>query len=365
VAYGEEAQAIARELGLRELLAFTLHDLTAAYEMLGEVDKATAAGDEARALWEELGNQPMLANALGNDAKRLLFAGDLRRTGDLAGEVIRIGTAIGNLSTVSLGKILAGLTFLELGEVEAGLDSLQEAVEAGTRGSNAYATTGIRAELAWALASCGRLEEGLALAQESSAEAERSFRSARGWPAAVLIRILLLQGNVPAAEATFSLGGVGATDDRLDDAAHFGGLAIGLASAEMELARDDLDACLATVEKVTAHFRKIGARSHLQDAQLVRSKALLAQRRTAEARAALQEARDIAESIGSRRILWMILDAQADLERSASNKPAADELRRQAREAVESVAQRLGDDSHRASFLASPRVAALLTKSES
>ena len=55
-----------------------------------------------------------------------------------------------------------GLGLPRAGRRPAGIDALQEAVEAGRQANNAYAITGIRAELGWALASLGRLEEALA-----------------------------------------------------------------------------------------------------------------------------------------------------------------------------------------------------------
>jgi tetratricopeptide (TPR) repeat protein len=362
LAYGEESQALARQLGLREQLAFTLHDLSMVYEILGERDDALAAAAEAGGLWVELGNQPMLANSLAHDARQVLFAGELGRAGEMAGEVVRIGTSIGNLSAMSVGRTISGLVSLEQGDIETGLDSLQEAVEAGQRGSNAYAATGVRAELAWALATCGRLEEGLAGAREATAEAERSYRSARGWTAAILVRILLLNGDLPAAEGAFTQGGVGATDNMLNDASLWGGVAIGLAAAEIEMARGDFESCHAAVDRLEGHLNKIGARLHLPEAQLLRARALLAQNHLAEARLALQEARDIVEAIGSRRILWMILDAQADVDQADGDLLASKELRRQARQEIESMAQHLGDEGHRMAFLTSPRVAAVMTE---
>jgi predicted ATPase len=361
-ACGEESQVLARQLGLREQLAFTLHDLTGAYEVLGDRDRAQAAAEEALGLWRELDNQPMLANSLANDARQLLFAGELERAAAEAAESARIGTSIDNLSAVSFGQTVAGLVYLEQGDVLAGIDALQEAVAAGRQANNAYAITGIRAELGWALASIGRLEEALASAEAGLAEAQRSFHPARVWTAAILARIHLLYGDVPSAEAIFTEAGVSVAQERLDEAALFGGIAIGLSSAEMELGRGDLESCLASVDKLTAHLNKIGARTSLQDAQLLRGKALLAQGRTAEARAALQEARAIAESIGSRRILWRILDAQADLEQSTGDNAASNAARRLARQEVDWITQQLEDQGDRAAFQSSPRVAEVLTK---
>lgn len=363
VPYGEQSERLARQLGLREQLAFTLNDLDHAYGMSGEREKSSAAAAEAHGLWQELGNQPMLAHSLSRQAVWAYVAGDLDRAKEVAGEVIRIGTSIGNQSGVSIGQTVVGLVCSEQGDGRAAREALQEAVDAGRRANNTLAMTGIHAELAWVLAGAGRVEEALAAAQEALEEAERIFRPGREWTAAILLRIQLLRGDLQAAETTLSRADMIGIEDRLGQAPIFGGMPIGLAAAELKLARGDLEGGLAAAGRLIEHLNRIGARLFLQDAQLLRGKALLGQGDLGEARAALEEARQVAEAAGSRRILWMILDALAEVESAAGDAGAADDLRRQAQQAVEAISQGLADDTWRAAFLSSPNVAALLTRS--
>ena len=362
VRYGEQSETLARQLGLREQLAFTLNDLDHAYGMAGEQKKALAAGAEARRLWEELGNQPMLANSTSREAVWYFFAGDLDRAKETAGKAVRIGRSIGNHSALSLGQTVVGLISFEQGDGRAAEETLQEAVESGRRANNTLAMTGVLAELSWLMACAGRPEEALAAAQEAFEEADRRYRPAREWTAAILVRLHLLRADVPAAEAAFARAEMDGVEDRLDQTPIFGGSAIGLAVMELAQARGDLEGSLVAADRLIEHLNRIGARLYLQDVQLLRGKALLALDRRTEARSALEMARQVAKATGSRRILWMILDAQADLEQAAGDSSAAHELRRQARQEVLSIAEGLGDETLRADFLASPRVAALLAK---
>ena len=64
VAHGEESLAIARQLGLREQTAYTLSDLGWAHAGVSKLEQGTSMLSEARDLWTELGNLPMLSNNL-------------------------------------------------------------------------------------------------------------------------------------------------------------------------------------------------------------------------------------------------------------------------------------------------------------
>ncbi|MEJ2013899.1 MAG: AAA family ATPase, partial [Anaerolineales bacterium] len=274
VPYGEQSQAISQELGLREQLAFTLHDLSNAYASMGDREKAQAAAAEARGLWEELGNQPMLANSLGNQAQELFLAGELDRAASTADEVIRIGLSIGNQSAVSFGRTISGLTSVERGDVQAGLEALQAAVDAGQQASNAITTTGIWAELGWVLARLGRRTEAVNICQEAITEAESKYHPAVAWTVACLARIHLLYDDLQAAAAALSPISTASDEVPLDDAAKFGGIALGLASAEIKLAEGDPGACLAILDSLIDHLERIGARLYMQDVWLLRAKAL-------------------------------------------------------------------------------------------
>ncbi|MFQ5409635.1 MAG: adenylate/guanylate cyclase domain-containing protein, partial [Anaerolineales bacterium] len=74
---GERAMQLARKHNLRELEAFVANDLPYVYMAAGETAKAEAVAEQARALWRELGNMPMLADSTSSVAIIKVMTGKL------------------------------------------------------------------------------------------------------------------------------------------------------------------------------------------------------------------------------------------------------------------------------------------------
>ena len=360
VAFGEESLVHARYLGGSEQLAYTLHDLAEAYWRLGEGEKATAAVAEASRLWEELENLPMLANALANDAFHSALDGELDRATRLAEEALRISRTIGNLSGIHFGQTVLGLVLRERADIGDAISALRDAVESGEKVGNTYAITGIRAEWGWTVACAGAIEEGLRLATLALVQAEELFPSARDWVAGILARIHLLAGDAQAAGAVMPPAGLGPIDRHMDGAIVIGWGAIFLAAGELALEQGDADLARRCAEALVPRLRNEGGRSYLPDGLQLRGRALQALGDVDGARRALQEARTVAEEIGLRRVLWSILDDLAALEAAHGDPAISANLRREARDAVQYLADHMGDPERRAGFENMPRVAALL-----
>jgi tetratricopeptide (TPR) repeat protein len=64
ILYGEQAVAVARAHGLREQMAFALHDIWRDYLVTGQLARGHEAVREVSALWRELDNRPMLTDSL-------------------------------------------------------------------------------------------------------------------------------------------------------------------------------------------------------------------------------------------------------------------------------------------------------------
>ncbi len=61
VAYGEQALALARHLGLKELMGLVLNDLCWPFGTQKHLEQSRQALNEAQAIWRELGNLLRLA----------------------------------------------------------------------------------------------------------------------------------------------------------------------------------------------------------------------------------------------------------------------------------------------------------------
>jgi tetratricopeptide (TPR) repeat protein len=363
--YGERALALARDLGLREQLAYTLNDIVRVYIGTGQFERAWAVVDEACGLWRELGNQPMLADNLGRSARILFAVGDYERALLLSEEARQISQAIGNLWGQSFCRMFVGYIYLERGEMARAIETMEECIRLGERAGFMMTQVGTRADLAWIYGTLGAIHRGVELAYLARAQAEQQLPGFRAWALACLARLHLMNGDLAEAEAAIKAGY--ATLNPEDFTTH-GPVELPLADAELALAQQAFGHAVAVIEALVARLRKVGMRSFLADALHFKGKALLAQGRVEAARAAWMEARAEAEALGSRRVLWPVLAALAEIEAQLGNAAEAAALRRRAREIIQYIADHCPPDpsagsgqSLRASFLHLPDVQAVVS----
>ena len=91
------ASALAQELHLREETAFILSDLGGGYMEAGQIERARMLLDEARSLWRELDNRPMLADTLMLSGVHAMLIGDFDQALLFTDEGLEISKSIGNL----------------------------------------------------------------------------------------------------------------------------------------------------------------------------------------------------------------------------------------------------------------------------
>jgi predicted ATPase/class 3 adenylate cyclase len=101
LAAGEEAVALAREVGDDYLLAVALNNLGGATMSLGENERATAYLEESLALRRQIGDVSRIALSLCNVAATALLKGDNARAAALFAEAVEIATAIGDKRHIS------------------------------------------------------------------------------------------------------------------------------------------------------------------------------------------------------------------------------------------------------------------------
>ncbi len=135
--------------------------------------------------------------------------------------------------------------------------------------------------------------------------------------------------------------------------------ALGLAAAEVALARGDLEAAFEASDRLIRHLTKIGARHLLADALQLRGRVMLEQGRVAEGRRSFEEAREVAETIGANRVLWTILDDLAGIEADRGEENAADALRALARTTIDFIIDHIDDERYKSAFRGIPAVARL------
>ncbi len=158
---------------------------------------------------------------------------------------------------------------------------------------------------------------------------------------AIRARVALRRGDLAEADAFL---GEAERAAQLRDVAVLATVHVPFAQVAVALARGDAARAADLAREATERLRGMGVRAYLPEALLLEAAALRSVGRGAEARASLDEARDLATSLGARWTLWRVLAALG--------------ARRDASAIVRDIADRAGE--FRASFLALPEVRALI-----
>jgi class 3 adenylate cyclase/tetratricopeptide (TPR) repeat protein len=353
---GEASLAIARELGEREQVAFTLNDVCRAYMAKGDFGTAADRLADARLLWEELDNRPMLGENLTVGSSMHLFHGDFPAALADAQRAAEISGSIDNAWGESHALITVYRVEIELGQLGAAVDTVQRCMELGERGGFAYAGIATRADLSRLMTYLGDADRALALADESLA-----ITRERVPPAASL-------AHVARADALIALGRHVEAHAPLDEVdlmmlpepdRTFLMVTSQTIRSGLALADGDTVEAEAIARGLVEDLRAKGVVVLEAEALLALARAHVAAGRLEEARDVLVEAIERAQRLGEQRVLWEALALSADVHARIGDAFTAGDLRRRARALVEEIAAGLSDADLRRRFLSRDDVVAL------
>ena len=361
VALGERSLALSRELiaddatkFAREQTAFTMTDLWRPYVGVGDLASSRRTLEEARPIWRELDNLPMLTENLGSASQLCHLTGDDDRALALATEARSLAESAGNL----WGQAYASMAALEVhwdrGELGTAIDLMRDAIDAGERVGFLAPSVTTSGNLAVVYAYLGDRAAAIELARRALDAALERVPRARPWPLLCLAHIHVLAGSPDEAEAALS----DCDPDLLPELSRTpASLQVTLVRGEIARARGDQEGAVGSADEVLARLARMDVRHYVDEALLLKGRSLVG---SPEAETVLGDARSTAESLGHRLILWEILAELAEV-------VAGDEgtqLRTDAREIVRTIADTI-EAPLRASFLERADVRALLTTSVS
>jgi tetratricopeptide (TPR) repeat protein len=315
--YGEESLAIARERNLREEMAFTLNDLAVhGYLDAGQLDGRCLRGHS-------------------------------------------LGKTIGNLWGQSYARWIVGNVYSDRGEPERATQIMEDCIRFGEQAGFAGAEVGVRNMLAMVAAECGMFDRGVEIARKAAAVAERRFAAWGPWSQGVLARLYTRTGKIAEAES--------AVDRALSSPVeyHIGrGMAqvsfqLTLAKADIALAKDDLDYSTSALEVLIQYLHRANIRTLQPEALFTKGKVDLARGQKEAAQESFTQARDVAELLGIRRMLWKIYIALAEIQTALGNELEARALGAKARGVVEYIAAHATEEQ-RTTFLNLPDVRVIL-----
>ncbi len=353
---GEASLAIARDLGEREQVAFTLNDLSRAYMSGGDFATAAERLDEARALWEELDNRPMLGDNLALSSHVRLLAGDHAGAMSQARAAVAIAESIGNRWGQSHALMGVYRVELDRGELGAAMATMRRCQELGAEGGFAYAGVATRADLARVTAYLGDGERALPLAEQALAIAREQLPPAGPVAAIGEAEARIAIGDLDGARRALAQveGPMLPEPDRT-----FALTFAGLARARVAMAAGDAEEAASAAEDVLRLLSENGVEILVAEALVALARARLALALPDEAERVLADAAERASRLGEPLPLWEALALTAEILRRRGAENEAAESRRRAREIVDRVASGIDDEDLRRSFLAREEVRSL------
>jgi len=351
---GERSLELARQVDARDQMAFTMTDLWRPYASAGDLDTARRTLEEALPIWRELENLPMLTENLAGTAQLSYLTGDDDRALALAQEGYAVATSTGNLWGQAYTLMAVFEVHTDRGDLGHSIDLMREAIDAGERVGFLAPLVTTRATLGVLFAYLGDRAAGMEAARLTVEVATDRLPSARPWPLMCLAEIHLLAGDPDRAEAAVD----DCDPDLLPELARTqASLRVPLLRGAICLARGEHHRAIEVADTVLARLDQMGVRYLMEDALLLKGRAMSGAGRHLEAEGSLREARATATASGHRRILWEIV---VELAGVIADEDEREALRAEAREVVGAMADTLDEDL-RKRFLDRPAVRAVLT----
>jgi predicted ATPase len=348
IVYGEKSLAIARELNLREQMAYVLSDLGWAYNVACQFENSDRRLQEGASLWRELGNLPMLSNNLNHSLFQLFWTGRDEDVLRVAKESYEISAPIKEVWNHASARNFQGQVWLEYGEIDRGLAAFEECIRLMAQGNPAYEIW-YNAMLCKAYADFGAAEIGMDLYRKCRV-ANKDVPQAPMMNGTIITFAFfeLESGQLDTAAATLAACG--------PDAPPWETM-VRLARCHLALARADISQANALADSAIEIASRFKLGRYLPEALFLKGKASTLLGNVSEARTALIQACIEAEKRGARRLLWQIIASLAGLEPDKEKSMA---LKAEASAIIDFIAGHIARKDLREAFLRSTSVYPIL-----
>ncbi len=356
IIYGEQSLELARATGNPERLAFILNDIARCYSSNGLIEKSAAAILEARALWKELGNLPMLVDNLGSSSDYLFLAGEYTQSIAVAEEAYEIAKSIQNIWGQTFCLMILGFSYTERGEIDKAIQVNQKMLSFDPRETLMIAQIATRGHLSDIYTEFGDPETGYkygAAALGQTRDLEPGLQSA---VLAGLVRHDLRMGNLVEAESLFETA---TSNYDPQNFTTFSPKYIECARNDLLMYKGEFSAALEVLDSFLAILDRLQIVFCLPEFMFRKANALVALGRIDEALALLGEAVSLGERIESRRMLWKIYALIGELQSQSGHPAEAQAAQRKAREHIDFLSDHL-PAGLRQSFLKMSAVVKLL-----
>lgn len=351
---GEKALGLVEGLGLDELKAFILNDLSSPYLIEGKIQQATELLESAIEIWQAHDNLPMLVDSMSNLTSSLVYLGQMDRALENSSRARRVADQIGNRWAQAFSLFMVELIHAERGNMGQALATCVEQIRLGQESGFKLPEVFSRSVQGWLLAYLGDFEQALALVSQAE---EASHGIGGFW------------SELPKCIRVFTLARMGRAEDGglLKEAASLGPgdqwkmtspadpYCI-LSRAEAALARRRFEPGIENLRKLAALENLGGFHLLMSDVYELMARLQRAAGDKAAAYQSLGQALEEAELLGSRRMLWVIhaeralwLDEDGQIEDATQERTLA-------RVDFAYVAEHIDDKELTQTFLNSARV---------
>lgn len=348
---GEAGMQLARELGAKELLAYTLNDLSYVHLGRQDLDSGRVVLHEAIELWRDLNNLPMLSDSLVSLANMEMLQSRFDEATAGWDEAYAISETIDNRWGMGYSRWQLGYLQWQQGHIGNALATMRQAVDDADVAGFSVASVSVRSDLVVLLLSLGDVSAAQAIVAKLVEQGEAAapifgfvWRNA-------LIDFFRHTGQIDRTEAMIQALGPPPAPMRV--------LALRFDQPQvwLKLEQKDYDSALQLVASYERMIEESGATYATADFLHYRAQALAGLGRESEALAMLEKASEAAEANDLRWRLWQVLADQSEL---VADEAAAAALRARARDVLGYVIDHIDDAALRDRFRKRADVAALL-----
>lgn len=355
VQYGEKALAIARRINDRERIAFTLNDMSRSYSAVGDHEKAIQANLEARGLWEELGNLPMMADNLTSYAEALMLLNRFQEAIQVARRAHEITQTINNQWGQQFSLVIQAMAEWYLGNTRVSLAHIGQ-IRQISQGKPlpfiAATLISIEMEIFTEVGLYDRAEAVVEQMKQSKWMLETFsglYELGRAYVASASGNYALGREMLTLAEAKINMSSFSTFVPLYRNATRF----------QLETAAGNTTQLIETLQRQVQILQKTRTHAFLPTVHYWLGLTYLAEDLLADAERELLSANQFCEQSGVLSLQWRVQAALATLSAKQGNPASGQEYHQKARQGLQTIINNMPDDLKPA-YLAKPDVKQVL-----
>ena len=356
---GEKAIALARELNLKEQLAFSLNDASHAFSMSGDLERAKDVALEASQLWKKLNNLPMLADSLATLSAVCVYTGEFDQAYQYSDEAYSISQSINNIWGLSYSRYAIGMVDMERGDIDLAIEHLEHTIQDAQKSHFRAGELLARTFLSIVYSEIGSYSKGTGILEERQQFGMGNLAVSRAFAYGAGLLVQVKAGNVEAADKL-----VESYKDESENPYFVAEYYYNLGRCYLYLNKGDYETAIDFTTNFMNSLTSTGALFLNAELLMIIGIALFKQGHFAEAKTKFHQGIKTAEKLGSRKVLWQTNYYLGLLHLELRNIGEANACFQQAKTDLDFIMDRIRDPDLRSSFLDKPQVQELLNLSE-